>query len=108
MPDRVMPFLKDWWPILAVVGAGLIAWGTTQGTISAIQDDIAEIKAGAARETRQWQKIAENAGEIASHEQRLSEIERHTTPQAIQRWGQIQATVDEDHRLLQDHIRSHP
>ena len=37
----------------------------------------------------------------------IREMQRHMTPQAIQRWGQIQATVDEDHGRLSRHIRDH-
>ena len=107
MAERFMPFLKEYWPILAVIGAGLLAWGGTQMRLQGIEQDINEIKAGAERETRQWQRISDNSGELASHEQRLKEIERHIDPDAVQQYGALKAVVAEDHRILLEHLREH-
>jgi hypothetical protein len=97
----ILTWLKDYWHI----GAGLLfiilAVGETRWQVG-------ELIKNEAAEARQWQLIRENIVKIESHEIEIEGMKLHMTPEAIQRWGQIQATVAEDHRDLVQHLRNHP
>jgi len=106
MTDNWAKILR-FWPV-ALGFVALIAAGVkVQFQVEGIQQDIAEIRKNRESEVNQWRRINGNGQELVEHRGRLKEIEKHMTPAAIQKWGQVQATVAEDHQLLSDHLRNH-
>jgi len=100
-----------YWPILAALFLIISAGIETRLTVRSQTNTLAEIKIqleAQATNKAQWQKIGANSNAVSNHESRIEQIERHVTPQAIQKWGEIQSTVEEDHRDLKDHLRNHP
>lgn len=100
MKTDIWSRLLRFWPVILAGGLILIAGVETRIQVSRlVSDRQVDIK--------QWELIRKQGHKIVDHERRLQDIEQHMTPQAIQRWGQIQATVDEDHRRLEEHLRGH-
>ena len=56
----------------------------------------------------QWRLLRSLVEDNVKNDGRLKQVEKHITPTSIQLWGQIQATVIEDHADLKNHLRGHP
>lgn len=58
-------------------------------------------------DAKQWVILRSQTALLENQNQRISEIEKHVTPEAIQEWGRIKGMVDEDHQRLQHHLENH-
>ena len=92
--------LLKWWPMVLAVLFVVAAGAETRY-------QVAQLVADKSVNIAQWRLLREQTQILTNHETQIRSMQRHMTPQAIQRWGQIQATVDEDHRRLNNHLQ-HP
>lgn len=65
--------LRAWWPILVVVAAGFISWGTLQTQVTALADDVEKIEKDQSEDTRQ--SVTERL-KVRSLEERQQTIQR--------------------------------
>lgn len=103
--------LFKFWPLilLLVSTLGGAAWYVLglERQVHDLRNELSSIKANRQGESRQWQLINENSRVVIRHEERLGDIEKHITVKAVERWGQIQRMVEEDHQDLKNHLRTH-
>ena len=88
------------WPVILAAILVLMAGVETRYQVQ-------QLMSKATVDASQWEFIRQNMVRIGAHQVEIEGMQVHMTPGAIQRWGQIQATVDEDHRLLSEHLRGH-
>lgn len=103
--------LFKFWPliVLGIPALGGAVWYVLglERQVDDLRNEIRSMQTNRQAESRQWQLINENSKVVIRHEERLVEIEKHITVEAVQRWGQIQRMVEEDHRDLKGHLRTH-
>lgn len=104
-PLTAVQFFRQWWVLLAGLGSMTVTGLVFAITLSNRVDTLME---KGQVDDLQWLNIRAGIRQGIDHQSRLEAIEVHMGPIAIQRWGQIQATSDEDHRLLSEHLRNHP
>ncbi len=104
-PLTAVQFFKQWWFLFGALGSMTVTGLVFAITLSNRVDQLME---KSQVDDLQWLNIRANIRQGIDHQGRLVAIEVHMGPTAIQRWGQIQATSDEDHRLLSEHLRGHP
>ena len=93
--------ILKWWPMVLAVLFVVAAGAETRY-------QVAQLVADRSVNIAQWRLIRNQGHAIVDHERRLQSTEQHITPQSIQKWGEIQNIVEEDHDLLNDHLRRHP
>ena len=104
-PMTALQFFKTWWVLLAALGSMMVSGLVFGITLS---NRVDQLMSKTAVDDLQWLNIRANTREGIKHQSKITAMEVHMGPENIQRWGQIQATSDEDHRLLSEHLRSHP
>ena len=104
-PLTAVQFFKQWWFLFAALGSITISGLVFGITLNARVEQLME---KGLVDDLQWLNIRASIRQGIDHQGRIEAIEVHMSPIAIQRWGQIQATSDEDHRLLSEHLRAHP
>lgn len=87
--DRVVRY----WPLLLIVFAMVAAGVETRLQVRALMQDRQQ-------DSRQWEIIRTNLERGQAHDTRIREIERHMTPEAIQKWGAVQAQVARHEREI--------
>ena len=103
--------LMRYWPAIlvfvALIGAGAEVrlrvnqhGKTLDAVLMKLETNIAD--------REQWKVLRVIGKNISDLEARAREIEKHITPDSIQKWGKIQSMVDEDHKDLKNHLRGHP
>ena len=100
--------LLKWSP---VIGAFLIVFADAvwlQFQVMATEDKIKEILLDKKVDVAQWVLLREQTQVLTSHQAQIESMQQHMTPEAIQAWGVIQNTVQEDHLRLNRHLRNHP
>ncbi len=101
MKDQVFSSLLRFWPLIAgfllVFAAGVETRYQVQQLINSRTVDVA-----------QWRLIRTQGEDIVEMDGRLKGVEKHVTVDAVQEWGAFKRIVDEDHRLLREHILRHP
>jgi hypothetical protein len=89
-----LTFLKTWWVLIVafamVIGAGVRA-----------QIQIEELYRDRQQDSRQWEIIRANLEASQNHDARLRAVERHVTPAAIQKWGEVQSLVAAHERKIE-------
>ncbi len=104
-PLTAVQFFRQWWFLFAALGSMTVSGLMFGINLSARVEQLME---KSQVDDLQRLNINANTRRAIDHQARLVAIEVHMGPRAIQRWGQIQATSDEDHRLLSEHLRNHP
>lgn len=92
-----LAFLKTWW-VLIVAFAMMIGAGVR------VQIQVEELYRDRQQDGRQWEIIRANLEASQNHDARLRAVERHMTPEAIQKWGEVKSTVGRTERRLDAHI----
>lgn len=84
-----------WWPIITGFIVIIIAGAETRFQVAElVKDKQADIK--------QWELIRKNLEFNQQQQTMILEMQRHMTPQAIQRWGEVQADVRRHEREINE------
>ena len=125
---NLLRILNENWPVLSGLAIVIALAGETRWQVQSLILDKDKY-------TRQWQVIAKHGNDIADAQSRLriveinsskysdilnehiraivdlqsrlTDIERHVTPQAVQEWGAIKEQFRQDHEDLKEHLREH-
>lgn len=97
-----------YWPLALALFAIIVAGVEARVQIARTAEDLAKVarqlEADAAN-VNQWRKITSNGDALVNHEARLQAVERHVTPEAIQRWGWAQEAIRANTLNLAEHRR---
>jgi len=99
--------LLRFWPVVAAGLFVLFAGVRMEVRVQNIREDLSAVIASKRVDIEQWKLLRSQGHRIVDHERRLLETEQHITPESIQAWGMVRATVAEDHRRLEEHLRGH-
>lgn len=100
--------LLRWSPI---IGAFLVVFADAvwlQFQVMATEDKVKEILLDKQVDVAQWKLLRKQTQILTNHQAQIESMQQHMTPEAIQAWGRIQNTVQEDHLSLNRHLRNHP
>ena len=115
--------LVKYWQILVVVAILIASGAVSQFQIyqhgeaiekigAKLDTEVEKIEAKLderANETAQWDLIMALGTDVRGNSTRLDGVEEHVTPDAIQKWGRFQFTVEQNRLNIKDHVKSpHP
>jgi hypothetical protein len=107
---QVAEHVMRYWPAIVLLVAVIAAAAITNYRVdqnAKVLDILSKKLESKETDKAQWQIIRSLVEDTKEINTRLEAAEEHITPAAIQKWGEIQATVAEDHRLLRDHLIGH-
>ncbi len=102
MSNRVATFIKDWWPVIMVLGAFFVTMIESRYQINQLMND-KEIN------KNQWTAIYGTATTVTGLLEKHIAIDKVITPASMQTWGKVQDAVERheaDIRSLEDKLNN--
>ena len=108
--NQVGAQIMRYWPALVIIVLMIAAGAEVRLRVQQHSEVLKAIQVKlTASETdkQQWLLLRSLVEDNVSLDGRMDDVEEHITPTSIQKWGAIQNTVEEDHRLLTNHLLNH-
>ena len=103
-PLTAVQFFRTWWFLIAALGSMTVGGLTFGITLSLRVDQLVERRAD---DDLQWLNIRANTRQGIAHQSKISAMQEHMGPIAIQQYGALKSTVAFDHERLERHLNRH-